>query len=130
AHTVKLVGAACIGRPAMNLVNVKVGGDGQTMLQGEGFQVPVEERVLSDGGAERGQDVSMGIRPEDLKDIRFPGREGLPKVQTKVEVVESMGSEIFVYVVLGGKTLTARMDPRSHDIQPGQTIQVAVDTHP
>ncbi|TMF56221.1 MAG: sn-glycerol-3-phosphate ABC transporter ATP-binding protein UgpC [Chloroflexi bacterium] len=128
-HPVNLFVAGFIGSPAMNFLNVKVGGDGQTMLQGEGFQVPVEERVLSEAGAERGQDVIMGIRPEDLKDIRFPGREGLPKVSAKVEVVESMGSEIFVYVVVGGKTLTARMDPRSHDIQPGQTIQVAVDTH-
>ncbi|TMF19312.1 MAG: ABC transporter ATP-binding protein, partial [Chloroflexi bacterium] len=111
-HPVNLFVAGFIGSPAMNFLNVKVGGDGQTQLQGEGFQVPVEERVLSEAGAERGQDVIMGIRPEDLKDVRFPGREGLPKVSAKVEVVESMGSEIFVYIVLGGKTLTARMDPR------------------
>src|SRR5438034_7053864 len=113
----------------MTVVIVIVCGSGQTMRQGVVFKVPDEVRVLSEAGAERGQDVIMGIRPEDLKDIRFPGREGLPKVSAKVEVVESMGSEIFVYVVVGGKTLTARMDPRSHDIQPGQTIQVAVDTH-
>lgn len=71
----------------------------------------------------------MGVRPEDLKDVRFPGRDGLPKIKSKVEVVESMGSEIFVYLTIGGKTLTARMDPRSSDIQPGQNIEVAVDTH-
>jgi multiple sugar transport system ATP-binding protein len=71
----------------------------------------------------------MGVRPEDIKDIRFPGRDGLPKINSKVEVVESMGSEIFVYLNIGGKTLTSRMDPRSSDIQPGQAIQVAIDTH-
>lgn len=71
----------------------------------------------------------MGVRPEDLKDVRFPGRDGLPKINTKVEVVESMGSEIFVYLNVAGKTLTSRMDPRSGDIEPGQNIQVAVDTN-
>src|SRR5438045_3246430 len=120
---------ALSGGPALDFLNGQVGGDGQTMLQGEGFQVPVVERVLSEAGAERGQDVIMGIRPEDLKDIRFPGREGLPKVSAKVEVVESMGSEIFVYIVLGGKTLTARMDPRTHDIQPGQSTQLGGEPH-
>jgi multiple sugar transport system ATP-binding protein len=128
-HPVNLFVAGFIGSPAMNFLTVKVGGDGQSMLTGEGFQLPVDERVLSDAGASRGQEVIMGVRPEDLKDVRFPGRDGLPKVKSKVEVVESMGSEIFVYLNIGGKTLTARMDPRSGDIQPGQNVDVAVDTH-
>ncbi|TMD12182.1 MAG: ATP-binding cassette domain-containing protein [Chloroflexi bacterium] len=126
---VNLFVAGFIGSPAMNFLTVKIGGDGQSMLTGEGFQIPVEERVLSDAGASRGQEVIMGVRPEDIKDVRFPGRDGLPKVKSKVEVVESMGSEIFVYLNIGGKTLTARMDPRSSDIQPGQNVDVAVDTH-
>src|SRR5258708_13271384 len=113
----------------MNFLTVKVGGDGQSMLTGEGFQIPVEERVLSDAGASRGQEVIMGVRPEDLKDVRFPGRDGLPKINSKVEVVESMGSEIFVYLNIGGKTLTSRMDPRSSDIKPGHNLQVAIDSH-
>jgi multiple sugar transport system ATP-binding protein len=128
-HPVNLFVAGFIGSPAMNFLTVKIGGDGQSMLTGEGFQIPVDERVLSDAGASRGQEVIMGVRPEDLKDVRFPGRDGLPKVNAKVEVVESMGSEIFVYLNIGGKTLTSRMDPRSGDIQPGQNIEVAVDTH-
>jgi multiple sugar transport system ATP-binding protein len=128
-HPVNLFVAGFIGSPAMNFLTVKVGGDGQSMLTGEGFQIPVEERTLSDAGAARGQEVIMGVRPEDLKDVRFPGRDGLPKISSKVEVVESMGSEIFVYLNIGGKTLTSRMDPRSGDIEPGQNVEVAVDIH-
>jgi len=127
-HPVNLFVAGFIGSPAMNFLNVTVGGDGQAMLTGEGFQLPVDDRVLSEAGASRGQEVIMGVRPEDLKDVRFPGRDGLPKINSKVEVVESMGSEIFAYLNIGGKTLTSRMDPRSSDIEPGQNIQVAVDT--
>jgi multiple sugar transport system ATP-binding protein len=127
-HPVNLFVAGFIGSPAMNFLTVKVGGDGQAMLNGEGFQIPIEDRVLSEAGASRGQEVIMGVRPEDIKDVRFPGRDGLPKVNSKVEVVESMGSEIFVYLNIGGKTLTSRMDPRSGDFQPGQNVQVAIDT--
>jgi multiple sugar transport system ATP-binding protein len=127
-HPINLFVAGFIGSPAMNFLNVKVGGDGQAMLTGDGFQLPIEEGVLSESGARRGQEVIMGVRPEDLKDVRFPGRDGLPKINSKVEVVESMGSEIFAYLNIGGKTLTSRMDPRSGDIEPGQSIQVAVDT--
>ena len=110
-------------------LNVKVGGNGQAMLTGDGFQLPVDEGLLSDAGSARGQEVIMGVRPEDLKDVRFPGRDGLPKISSKVEVVEAMGSEIFVYLNIGGKTLTSRMDPRSGDIEPGQNVEVAVDIH-
>lgn len=112
----------------MNFLPVRIAGDGKTALHGEGFDVAVEERLLSDAGAERGQDIIMGVRPEDLKDPRFAGRDDLPKVPAKVEVVESMGSEIFAYLNIGGKTMTSRMDPRSADLKPGQSTQVAVDT--
>src|SRR5205807_10145177 len=90
--------------------------------------VPVAERVLAEAGTKRGEEVVMGIRPEDLKDARFPGRDDLPRIRAKVDVVENMGSENFVYFTIGGKAFTARMDPRSSDIQPGQSIDVAVDT--
>ncbi|HYM50618.1 MAG TPA: sn-glycerol-3-phosphate ABC transporter ATP-binding protein UgpC [Candidatus Limnocylindrales bacterium] len=122
--------AGFIGSPAMNFLNVRVAGNGRgAALKGEGFEVPMSERLLSDAGAQPGQEIVLGLRPEDLKDARFPGREGLPKVPAKVEVVESMGSEIFAYLNIGGKTLTSRMDPRSEDIQPGQPIDLAIDTN-
>jgi multiple sugar transport system ATP-binding protein len=128
-HPDNLFVAGFIGSPAMNFLPVKVNGDGRAALRGEGFEVPVSERLLAEAGTHPGQQVLMGIRPEDLKDARFPGREGLPKLRVRVEVVENLGSEILVYVDVGGKMLTSRMDPRSKDIQPGQTIEIAVDTN-
>ena len=129
-HPVNLFVAGFIGSPAMNFLTVKVSGDGQgAALSVDGVKIPVPERLLSEAGAERGQDVVMGIRPEDLKDARFPGRDELPKLDVKVDVVENMGSENFVYFTFAGKAFTSRMDPRSSDIQPKQDIQVAIDTN-
>jgi multiple sugar transport system ATP-binding protein len=127
-HPVNLFVAGFIGSPAMNFLNMKVGGNGHAALATDGVNIPVAEDLLSQAGAERGQEVVMGIRPEDLKDARFPGREDLPKIPVKVDVVENLGSENFVYFTVGGKPFTSRMDPRSSDIQPGQSIQVAIDT--
>jgi multiple sugar transport system ATP-binding protein len=126
-HPVNMFVAGFIGSPAMNFLTTTVGG-GQAALQGQGFSVPVSERVLSEAGAHRGQELVLGIRPEDLKDPRFSGREDLPTLPAKVEVVESMGFEIFAYLDVGGNTLTARMDPRSADLQPGQALEISVDT--
>jgi multiple sugar transport system ATP-binding protein len=128
-HPVNLFVAGFIGSPAMNFLNVKVGGEGQTALSSDGVKIPIPERLLSESGAQRGQDVVMGVRPEDLKDARFPGRDGLPKIPVKVDVVENMGSENFVYFNLAGTNFTSRMDPRSNDLKPGQQIEVAVDTN-
>src|ERR1700730_5688179 len=63
--------AGFIGSPAMNFADVTVGGNGATSLSGEGFELQMPEQLLSGAGAEKGQEVVLGVRPEDLKDSRF-----------------------------------------------------------
>ena len=125
-HPINIFVAGFIGSPAMNFLPAVVGSDGQTALRGEGFDIPIADRVLSGAGAQRGQEVVLGVRPEDIKDARFTDG-GLPRVPAKVEVVETMGSEIFTYLNVGNQTVTSRMDPRSADLHAGQSVQVAVD---
>jgi multiple sugar transport system ATP-binding protein len=118
--------AGFIGSPSMNFINVTVGGNGRPVLSGEGFELEFPEHVLSGAGAQKGQEVVLGVRPEDLKDARFADAN-LPRIPAKVEVLEMMGNEIFVYARVGDQTLTTRMDNRSGDLQPEQDIQLAVD---
>jgi multiple sugar transport system ATP-binding protein len=118
--------AGFIGSPAMNFISAAVGADGHAGLSGQGFQLEMPEQVLSGAGAKSGQEVVLGVRPEDLKDARYADGN-LPKIPAKVEVLEMMGNEIFVYAKVGDDTLTTRMDNRSGDLQPGQDIQLAVD---
>ena len=127
-HPVNMFVAGFIGSPAMNFLPATIGADGsQAALRGDGFELPIAERLLSGAGAQRGQEVILGVRPEDIKDTRFTDGN-LPRVPAKVEVVETMGSEIYTYLNIGNRTLTSRMDPRSADLEMGQTVQVAVDT--
>jgi multiple sugar transport system ATP-binding protein len=119
--------AGFIGSPAMNFLPVEVAGNGQPTLRGEDFGIPVAEAILSRSTAQRGQKLVLGLRPEDLKDARFPSRAGMPTFAAKVDVVEVMGREIFIYITLSGKTIACQLDPRSEDIRPGQIVDIAVD---
>jgi multiple sugar transport system ATP-binding protein len=47
-------------------------------------------------------------------------------VQSSVDVIEPMGSEIYLNLVSGKSTFVARVDPRSQ-ARPGGTIQVTMN---
>jgi multiple sugar transport system ATP-binding protein len=126
SHPANMFVAGFIGSPPMNFLEVSVGGEGAASVQGQGFTLPIPERVLSGFAAVRGQDAILGVRPEDLKDSRF-AEAGLPRVHAIVEFVEMMGNEIFVHARVGEKSLTCRMDNRSGDLQAGQEIDLSTE---
>ena len=76
-----------------------------------------------------GKDVIFGIRPEDLHDPNFipPGVENRSLIQAKVDVMEMMGNEVFVYLQVNDRSMIARVDPRT-DYKVGDTIQVSSNT--
>jgi multiple sugar transport system ATP-binding protein len=51
----------------------------------------------------------IGLRPEDLTEVPH---EGFPKIYMKVEVVEVLGSDQFLYGKVGGDEVIARLDPQ------------------
>ena len=57
-----------------------------------------------------GKEIIFGIRPEDIYDKLFTSMASLENtVKAVVEVVEPMGSEIFLYLMAGKSPLTARV---------------------
>jgi multiple sugar transport system ATP-binding protein len=93
---VNLFVAGFIGSPSMNFLAGRLEGDTIKLPLGD---VPVpghlRERLNGKGGA---QDVIVGIRPEHFEDARVAGEaiKGA-RFRAKVDVVESMGSELYVY---------------------------------
>jgi len=70
--------------------------------------------------------VVFGIRPEDIHDPRFlPPAISTAVIKSEVEVVEPMGSEIFVHLAVDGQSYIAVMDPRSRAAM-GETMEVAI----
>jgi multiple sugar transport system ATP-binding protein len=113
--------AGFIGSPRMNFINVEVGEvGGEPRLLGNGVALPIARTQLA-----RGTRFVAGLRPEHLLDARY-APSGTAAVTGRVEVVETLGSELHVHVLVGEQRLVSRMDPKSGDLKPEQEIQLAV----
>jgi len=90
--------AGFIGSPKMNFIPVTV--QGQT-ARASGFEVQLPRAP----GIARGV---LGLRPEDLsEDIK----DGTPQVDMKVDVLEVLGSDQYLYGRVGADDVIARVDP-------------------
>jgi multiple sugar transport system ATP-binding protein len=79
--------AAFIGSPSMNLVEATVDGDA---VEFGGFRIPLARDRRPGYGA--GDQVILGIRPEDFEDAEFSD-PALPQLDVTVAVLEELGAE-------------------------------------
>jgi multiple sugar transport system ATP-binding protein len=107
--------AGFIGSPSMNFFEGQlVSSDGTIQVQTKGFQVEVPQGKQAALREYLGKDVIFGIRPEDIHDRRFvPVDVSAAPLVARVDVIEPMGSERYLYLVVEGKDFVARVDPRS-----------------
>lgn len=116
--------AGFIGSPAMNFFPAKVVGSQGAAAADTGFtRVPLRHEV---GDRALGKDVVLGVRPEDI-DAIVPGRTDRIEVDTRVEVVEYLGSELQLHLAADGQVFIARVSPDTKT-QPGTTLRVGFDT--
>jgi multiple sugar transport system ATP-binding protein len=128
-HPANVFVAGFIGSPAMNFFNGKLQrSDGRLLVDVGPFQLPVSSRLASAAEKHVGQPVILGIRPEDIHDPQFspPGITPAP-VDSRVDVTELMGNEIFVYMESGGNTFIGRIDPRTR-ARMGEKFQAVFNT--
>jgi multiple sugar transport system ATP-binding protein len=82
--------AGFIGSPAMNLKTLQLVGDGAQLGP---VLVPLTREQVTAASAGGANSVTLGFRPEDL-DLVSDGQNGLP---TRVDLVEELGSDAYVY---------------------------------
>lgn len=114
-HPANVFVAGFIGSPSMNFFNAKLAGSNGDMTFDIGsFKLPVSAALREVLRARQGDQYVIGIRPEDIFDASYvaPGIESAP-VQAQVDVVEPMGSEIFLNLLADDTSFVARVDPRS-----------------
>jgi len=124
-HPANLFVAGFIGSPAMNFFPARLRKDGGDLLVDSGdFVVKVPETKVEKYAKFVNRDVIFGIRPEDIHNPVFapPGIHASP-IESKVDVTELMGNEIFLYLVSGKNNYVARVDPRTR-FQIGENVQV------
>jgi multiple sugar transport system ATP-binding protein len=100
---VNLFVAGFIGSPAMNFVSARVEGDRLKLPFGD---APLPDKMRAVQGRDGGsRDVIAGIRPEHFEDAQVEGGQNpaCMKFRAKVDVVESMGSELYAYFDIEGE---------------------------
>jgi multiple sugar transport system ATP-binding protein len=110
--------AGFIGSPAMNFFDAKVAGSADDMtieLGGGGIALNVPPDRRSKYVDYLGKDIIFGLRPEDMFDPVFaPSRATMDeRIRGNVDVLEPLGSEVYLYMLLGDDSFIARVDPRT-----------------
>src|SRR5436853_2355891 len=98
-HPANLFVAGFIGTPTMNFIPATVS---DSTAKAAGFELKLPKAVASPKGM-------LGFRPEAVTDRVA---DGGPSFEMKVDVVERLGSDQFLYGMVGGDQVTARVDPR------------------
>jgi multiple sugar transport system ATP-binding protein len=109
--------AGFIGSPPMNFIAGTIESEGGEVYFREGsIRVRVARSHRERLARYSGRNVRLGIRPEDLCDPAFRAAEAMPEAQpitARVELLEPMGAELYMYLSAGASTLTARLDPHT-----------------
>jgi len=117
--------AGFIGSPSMNFfdgVLIEEGGD--LLVDLDSFKVRVPENRKEIYRNLVNKKVIFGIRPEDIHNPEYaPPSIIAEPVETKVDVTELMGNEIFLYLVNGDHNFVARVDPRTR-VEMGDEMKV------
>jgi multiple sugar transport system ATP-binding protein len=109
--------AGFIGSPAMNFIRARLErDDGGPMASFGRTRIPLSREVARDGlDRYAGKEIVLGIRPEHIEDARLAegrapgGAEESNTIEVEPQVIESMGSEKYVYFGLP-KEHAARLD--------------------
>ncbi|WP_306148112.1 MULTISPECIES: sn-glycerol-3-phosphate import ATP-binding protein UgpC [unclassified Roseibium] len=109
--------ASFIGSPAMNLLDVAANGSGLALKAGSGLS----------GANTKGKDAyKIGIRPEHLTVVEGPHSGDGIGLEVKVNVLEPVGAESYVYASFedGGPEIVIRVSSHARH-EPGETMYLA-----
>jgi multiple sugar transport system ATP-binding protein len=111
--------AGFIGSPSMNFLPGRLEGDVVKLPFGD---APLPDKLrsrLQREGGQGAQDVVIGVRPEHFEDaaVEQEAHADRLKFRTKVDVVESMGSEMYVY-----------FDVESTGVESAELTELAADS--
>jgi multiple sugar transport system ATP-binding protein len=115
--------AGFIGSPAMNFAKVRMSADGAMRAQHAGFGIDVPPEIAPRLRPYADREVTLGVRPEDLRLANGSDPAGLC-IDAVVEVVERLGSEILLDLQVGGQSMVASVEPTVR-AQHGDKIRLA-----
>jgi len=120
--------AGFIGSPPMNFFEGTLAqkADGLYFTEGT-FTVRVDDAHARKLLEAKQESIVLGIRPENIQDSVFavdPSADHL--VKAKVEVIEPMGAEVYIYLTAGTHSFVARVDGHEN-AHVGQEVTMLFD---
>jgi len=120
--------AGFIGTPPMNFFKGSlIHREGQYIFRGsENLEIPLADEWKEKIESFVNQEVVFGIRPEDIGSERAELNPASPRVKAKIEVMEPMGAETYLYLDTGNSSsCIARVDAhREADV--GDELSLAI----
>jgi multiple sugar transport system ATP-binding protein len=117
--------AGFLGTPPMNFVRARVTGDGASLAAAR-FDLPVPAFLRGETERMAGEQVVVGLRPENLVEPGARARSETASIRVEVEVVEPLGHEVIVHGRIGDDLLVSKVDPHRAP-RVGETIEVLVE---
>jgi len=103
--------AGFIGSPAMNFIPTTIAEAGGSLYaEAPGLKTRVPPAQADKLAAYKGQTVTLGVRPEDLR-VGSSGESPDFAFDAVVDVVEPLGAEILLNTTVAGQSVVARVEP-------------------
>jgi len=120
--------AGFIGSPAMNFLPCRV------VQEGDGLAVQINDATILSVPKSRqdryapykDREMTFGIRPEHLTEVRENPKPDVAPLSALVDVVEPMGMETMVHFHMVGEAVCARIDPTARAV-PNENLQLHAD---
>jgi multiple sugar transport system ATP-binding protein len=120
--------AGFIGTPSMNFFDGKILREGDKLFfKEETFKIEMPPEWKTELSPYADKNVVFGIRPEDIGSPEAENREGMPKINAKIEVIEPMGAETYLYLNTGYQSFISRVDAH-RKVSVGDGVNLAVLT--
>jgi multiple sugar transport system ATP-binding protein len=117
--------AAFMGAPPMNLMPVEL-HEGSMLELASGAGVPVPARYADAARARGHGSLLLGMRPEHIMTGKALAETGAAALTCPVSVIEPLGSDTLVFLVVGQQEVVARVMPALAP-RPGDSFTIGLD---